>query len=43
MDEARLFSVVCRYRTRSNRLKFVRRKFCANMWKNVFTVRMMEH
>ena len=43
MDYTRLFSVVCRHRTRSNGLKVVHRKFCTNMWKNFFTVRMMEH
>ena len=43
MDEARLFSVVCSNRTRSNGLKLVNRRFCTNMQKNFFTVRVMEH
>ena len=43
MGEARLFSVVCSNRTRSNGLKLVHRKFNTNMWKNFFMVRMMEH
>ena len=43
MDEARLFSVVCSNRTRSNGLKCEHRKFCTNMWKNFFTVRLSEY
>jgi len=42
-DEARLFSVMGSNRTRNNGLKFVYRKFCTNMWKNFFMVRVMEH
>ena len=42
MDEAMLFSWVCSNRTRSNGLKLEHRKFCTNIWKNFFTVRM-EH
>ena len=43
MDEARHFSVVCSDRTMSNGLKLVHRKFCTNMWKSFFTVRVTEH
>jgi len=42
MDEARLFSVVCSDRIRSNGLKLEQRNFCTNMWKN-FTVRLTDH
>ena len=43
MDEGRLFSVVYSDRTRSNGLKFEHRKFHSKIWKNFFTVRVMEH
>ena len=43
MNEARLFLVVRSDRTRSNGLKPEHRKFCTNMWKNFFTVRVIEH
>ena len=43
MDEAMLFLLVCRDRTRINGLKLEHRKFCTNMWKNFFTVRVAEH
>ena len=43
MDEAGFFSVLCSYRTRSNGLKLEHRKLHANMQKNFFMVRVMEH
>ena len=43
MDEARLFLVMCSDRTRSNDLKLEHRKFHTNIWKNYFTVIVMEH
>lgn len=42
-DETRLFSAVWSYRTRSNDLKLEHRKFHTNIWKNYFTVIVMEH
>ena len=43
MDEVRLFLVVCSNRRKSNGLKLEHRKFCTNMQKNFFTVRVTEH
>ena len=43
MDEARLFSVVCGERTRSNGLKLERKKFNTNMQKNFSMFRVTEH
>ena len=42
-DLANLFSVVCRDRTRGNGHKMEPRKFCTNMQKDFFTVRVTEH
>jgi len=43
MDETRLFSVMCSNRTRSKGLKLEHGKFCTNIQKHFFTVRVMEH
>ena len=42
MDEATLFSVVRIGRIRSNNVKLEHRKFHTNMWKNFFTLKVME-
>ena len=41
-DEARLFSAVCGDRTRRNGHKLKHRKFCTNVCKDFFMVRVME-
>ena len=41
--EARLFSAVCEDRTRGNSQKLEHRKFCTDVCKNFFTVRVTEH
>ena len=43
MDEVRLFSVMCSNRTRRNGLKVEHRRFCTNVQKNLFIVRVTEH
>ena len=43
MNEARLFSVMGSDSTKSNVLKLEHRKFHANMQKNVFMIRVIEH
>ena len=42
-DMANLFSAVCGGRTRGNNHKLQHRKFCTNMRRNSFTVRLAEH
>ena len=43
MDAARLFSVVCSNRRKSNGLKLAQRKLCTNKQKSFFTVRVTDH
>ena len=43
MGEAKLYSVVCSDRARSNGLKLEHRKFHTNMQKNFVMVRVTEH
>ena len=43
MDEARLFMVMSSDRRRSSGLKPECRKFHANTWKSLFTVRVTKH
>ena len=43
MDEARLFSVLCSGRKRSNGQQLEHRKFHTNLWKNFFMVRVTKH
>lgn len=43
MHKARLFLVVGSDRMRSNGLQIERRRFHTDVWKNFFTVRVMEH
>jgi len=42
-DEAKLLSVVSSDKTRGNRHKLKHRKFCLNLRKNFFTLRVTEH
>ena len=42
-DMANLFSAVCGVRARGNGHKLEHRKFCINIQRNFFTVRVMEH
>ena len=42
-DKARLFSVLCGDRTRGNSQGLKHRKFCTNVLKNFFTVKVTEH
>ena len=43
MSEARLSLVVCSCKTRSNGLKAEHRKFCTDMQKSFFPVRVRKH
>lgn len=42
-DMASFFSAICRDRTKGNGHKLEHRKFCTNMWRNFFIVRVTEH
>ena len=43
MDEARLFTLVPRNRTRGKEHKLERRKFCRNLRKKIFTLSVRVH
>ena len=42
-DTANLFSAACGARTKGNSHELKHRKFCTNMWRKFFTVRVTEH